>query len=96
MAEIPGWVFVAVGLFVGISSYIADASTKSNKFALFVLAGIAFVAFGIIKILIFRKKKTVYQEESRENIAGTKYCWNCRQVLMQKDKYCFNCGKQQK
>ncbi len=96
MAEIPGWVFVVIGLFVGTVSYIADTSTKSSKFALFILVSIAFVAFGIIKILIFRKKKTAYQEVGREKIAGTKYCWNCRQILDAKARYCFNCGKQQK
>jgi hypothetical protein len=50
MAEIPGWIFTIIGIVVGGFSYFIYL--KEEKMLLFVYVGIAFLLYGLIKIVL--------------------------------------------
>ena len=61
MAEIPPFVFIVLGIVIaGFSSYI-NISQRTLAMTVFILAGAAMIAWGVIKI-IMQKQKTIKQK----------------------------------
>ncbi|MBN1156382.1 zinc ribbon domain-containing protein [Candidatus Woesearchaeota archaeon] len=98
MTSIKGIVFIIIGLFVSITSYVLGKKGGTNL-QIFVYVGIAFVAFGLVKMLIETagKPKKEKRPEQRTNPASpsnqrVKYCPGCGAKMPAYAHFCFNCG----
>ena len=108
MKPLSGWLFVIVGIFIGImSKYI-------ENFQFFYWVGLGFLAIGMFKLLIkyiFRKKQSKadkrvlkqqqhyweqqhkLQKQQIEKQRRGHYCPRCRSFVVQGANFCHYCGK---
>ncbi len=91
MAEIHGIVYLIVGLFLAIGSYVLNSQAASYRFALFLLIGVGMIILGIVKLM--RKKadkKVVVQHNPTQQFV--KYCSRCGAALQGFQQFCHSCG----
>ena len=97
MAEIPWWAWLGVGLFVSIS-----AAFTGGQVSLFAWVGLAFVAFGIGKVVLLfvLKPRETKQEQQAMHMpqypmhqARALYCPQCRITVQPNDSFCKYCGR---
>ncbi|MFP4112173.1 MAG: hypothetical protein ACLFPQ_01225 [Candidatus Woesearchaeota archaeon] len=107
-SEIPGWVFLIVGLLVTVVSSIMNAVNEGNPMLIFIIAGIVMLGWGGAKYLLFGQEgkagKDITQEIFQERGEKTgfnrqknqnpdvKNCPRCRYALNKTDNFCYNCG----
>lgn len=91
--KISSVVYVILGLFISLFSWLVNRSTNSKKLILFFYIGIIIIVFGLIKYFILRKSS---KEKIKAKIpAQTKfwsYCPKCRQQVNIFDNFCSRCG----
>ena len=93
MAKIPAWVFIAIGLFVAISSLF-----RYDKLKVFFYAGLAFIAYGLIKVFSkWASGKTELPNVGTKHSAHNphlqiKYCSRCGSSMRMHDRFCIRCG----
>ena len=94
MTKIPAWVYIAVGLFISITSFF-----RYQKFFLFFYAGLIFIFVGLIKLFSkWMKSKTggdvPHHKMHSDGKASTqiKYCNQCGNPMKLSDKFCMRCG----
>jgi hypothetical protein len=57
MADIHGFIFIGIGLFVAVFSKIIDTQTNGDSFTVFFFIGIIMMVYGGLKMFIFKGKK---------------------------------------
>ena len=93
MTKIPAWVFIAVGLFVSITSLF-----RYGKFIAFFYAGLVFIVVGLIKIiskLIGGKTEEADAHHAHsipKHTLQVKYCRQCGSQMRVHDRFCIRCG----
>ena len=99
MTKISGWVFIAMGLFIGVLSWQIDL----GKLLFFFLAGFIFIIYGVAKITIqfinqdntSGKTGRIQQRPMKTNpynVQNARYCPRCRNTVMASDNFCKRCG----
>ena len=88
--EIPGAIFLILGLFVGIASYFMFKGDL-KKSIIFMIVAILFVIFGIFKM--FFKQEKMEKVTLQQKPFG-RYCTKCGNQLREFDRFCYRCGHQ--
>lgn len=105
MAKIHGLVYIALGLFVSIFSWIVNF----ERFVFFFYIGILIVIYGVAKAVIdfirrgnaTEAKKSISQREkhylmqqqlSQRAKQQYKYCSKCKNIVRIHDRFCSRCG----
>lgn len=57
MVKIHGIVYIILGLFLSIVSFILNLNNKNNKFTLFLVIGFLMLILGFVKSMPLLKKK---------------------------------------
>lgn len=91
MVRIHGIVYILIGAAVAVYSYIVDPV----KLSLFMYAGIAFVAFGFIRLIaISSKKQRAHAAHQRiQQPVAKRFCSGCGSALNDFQNFCHNCGQ---
>ena len=87
--EIPGSMYLILGLFVGIASYFLFSDFK--KSVIFMTIAVVFIIVGIYKI--FFKKEKLQKVTPQQKPLG-RYCTKCGNQLREFDRFCYRCGHQ--
>ena len=89
MAKIHWIVYVLIGLFVAISSYLIDY----KKLVFFFFTGWVFVCVGIAKSAINAgENKNEKMQMPHQRAHQYKHCPKCRNILRINDRFCGKCG----
>ena len=94
MVKIHGLVYILIGIFVAIASYLIDR----NDLSVFLYVGMFFIAFGVAKIVIQfimgQKEQQKPQAAQRANIhpQNFKKCQRCGNISRLTDRFCARCG----
>ncbi|MBI2658618.1 zinc ribbon domain-containing protein [Candidatus Woesearchaeota archaeon] len=91
MAKIHWLFYIAVGLFVSISSW----RLNYEKLIFFFYIGLFFILIGILKLIFsliktkMSKKEKVHHKSPQQHV---KYCHNCGAALRHQARFCTRCG----
>ena len=94
MAKIHGIVYVLIGIFVTIASYLIDR----NDLWAFLYVGVFFIAFGVAKIVIQfimgqkEEQKPQTAQQKSIHLQNYKKCHRCGNVSRLTDRFCARCG----
>lgn len=96
MVKIHGIIYILLGIFVAIASYLIDR----NDLSVFVYVGMFFIAFGVAKIVLNfitgqkEEQKSGQTMQRKPNIhpQNFKKCHRCGNVSRLTDRFCARCG----
>lgn len=96
MAEIRGFVYLIIGLFIAVASLVLNLQGKGNKFTFFLIVGLGMVVLGIIKLMGPKKKvqkPAIQQGHQHPNAQQqfVKYCSRCGTALHGFQQFCHMC-----
>ena len=89
MAEIPGPIFIILGVIIAVASFIINRMGKTNRMVVFIIAGALMVAWGAIKIMTNPKARP--KEKPKHEAKA--FCSRCGSVLKTFDNFCPRCGQ---
>jgi len=91
MARIHGVFYITAGIIVSIASFYINKSQGKKSFLLFFYVGILMIVFGLIKVILLRKKGEKHPKVTKKP-AFSRYCTYCGNMAQAFDNFCSKCG----
>ena len=97
MVKIHGIIYILIGIFISIVSYLIDA----QDLYIFYYGGMFFIAFGVAKIVLRfiaggkegQKDAKINQQKMQAHpVQSYKKCRRCGNVARLTDRFCPRCG----
>lgn len=99
--KIPPQMYILIGLFISLASYLLDKQRGTTNLRLFMIVGAIFFIFGIFKLVINyatnlgKKEKKHYKHtpDYYKKHHEYKFCPKCGSKLREEFNFCYNCGE---
>ena len=86
MVRIHGLAYIIIGAIVAAYSFFMG----DENLQLFVWLGLAFLAFGLLRLLIDSKKTKGHKAQPQ---IAKKFCTTCGSAVQDFQNFCHNCGQ---